>query len=673
MTAERQPGVPAGGPAQSTVLRFRKAATAGSAGVAIVAVVGLVANVPSLQGLGAIRSDDRPIAPIAAVILLFFLVALLGDARKAWRGPGLIAILALVLGASVFSLLVVVGSMVGREVSFGGAAAGTGWIGQVAPSGMSPATGFALVLAGAGVLLLLMRAPDPRRAGRFGDWAASLGTATAIVGATGLLAYLYGAPLLTGGTTVPMPAMAALAVLFLGAALAAAAGPESFPARVFVGDSTSARLSRVFLPLCVGLVLLQGITSVVVSMTAVPDALFLAVLLTFVAVITAFVVGRVSHSIGRTLDASNRRLKENEERHRVILETANDGYWLADSGGRLLEVNAAACRLSGYTVRELLGMRIPDLEGAEAGDAVPHLEDEIAAGRARFETRHRRKDGSSVDVEVSAKFTPIDGGRYVAFMRDITERKAAEEKLDQTMDELRRSNEELGQFAYIASHDLQEPLRMVASYTQLLSKRYKGRLDADADEFIAFATDGANRMQRLIEDLLAYSRVGTKGADPEATSSEAALEQALVNLRGAVKASGAVVTHEHLPIVWADEMQLTQVFQNLVGNAIKYHGAEVPRVHICAAKDDGSAAEGNGGIWDFSVSDNGMGIDPQYFGKIFGVFQRLHKRDEFAGTGIGLAICKKIVERHGGTISVESQPGLGSTFHFSLSGMESSS
>jgi light-regulated signal transduction histidine kinase (bacteriophytochrome) len=258
-------------------------------------------------------------------------------------------------------------------------------------------------------------------------------------------------------------------------------------------------------------------------------------------------------------------------------------------------------------------------------------------------------------------------------MRDIGARKAAEQKLDQTIDELRRSNEELGQFAYIASHDLQEPLRMVASYTQLLSKRYKGRLDDDADEFIAFATDGANRMQRLIEDLLAYSRVGTKGADPEATSSEAALEQALVNLRGAVKASGAVVTHEHLPIVWADEMQLTQVFQNLVGNAIKYHGAEVPRVHICAAKDDGSAAEGNGGIWDFSVSDNGMGIDPQYFGKIFGVFQRLHKRDEFAGTGIGLAICKKIVERHGGTISVESQPGLGSTFHFSLSGMESSS
>jgi PAS domain S-box-containing protein len=538
---------------------------------------------------------------------------------------------------------------------------------------MSPATGFALMLAGPGVLLLLLRATEVRDIRRFGDWAASLGTATAVVGGTGLMAYLYGAPLLAGGTAVPMPAITALAVLFLGAALVAAAGPACFPARMFIGESTSARLSRVFLPLSVGLVLLQGITSILVSVSAVPDALFLAVLLTVVAGITAFVVGRVAHSIGRTLDESNRRLKANEERHRLILQTANDGYWLADQEGRLLEVNAASCRLSGYSAEELLAMRILDLEVAGEDDAVVHLQEAIAAGRDRFESRHRRKDGTTVDVEVSAQFRPIDGGRYVAFLRDISVRKAAETHLGQIVDELRRSNEELGQFAYIASHDLQEPLRMVASYTQLLSRRYKGRLDADADEFIAFATDGATRMQRLIEDLLAYSRVGTTGADPHATSSEAALEQALANLRAAVKESGAVVTYEDLPVVWADEMQLTQVFQNLVGNAIKYHGVEAPKVHICAARDNGSADEGTAGRWNFAVSDNGLGINPEYFDKIFGVFQRLHKRDEFAGTGIGLAICKKIVERHGGAISVESQPGLGSTFHFSLSGMESTS
>jgi light-regulated signal transduction histidine kinase (bacteriophytochrome) len=231
------------------------------------------------------------------------------------------------------------------------------------------------------------------------------------------------------------------------------------------------------------------------------------------------------------------------------------------------------------------------------------------------------------------------------------------------MEELNRSNEELGQFAYIASHDLQEPLRMVASYTQLLSRRYKGKLDSDADEFIAFAVDGANRMQRLIQDLLAYSRVGSRGKTLLDTSSDAALQQALANLRGAIEDSGALVTHDPLPTVLADQMQLTQLFQNLVGNAIKYQSPGVPRVHISAAKNGGTK-------WDFAVKDNGLGIDPQYFERIFGMFQRLHKREEFAGTGIGLAICKKIVERHGGSISVESQLGQGSTFRFALAGSE---
>jgi light-regulated signal transduction histidine kinase (bacteriophytochrome) len=217
----------------------------------------------------------------------------------------------------------------------------------------------------------------------------------------------------------------------------------------------------------------------------------------------------------------------------------------------------------------------------------------------------------------------------------------------------------LEQFAYLASHDLQEPLRMVASYTQLLSRRYKGKLDSDADDFIAFAVDGAAHMQRLIHDLLAYSRVGTKAQQMRETSSEEALRQALMNLRGAIEDSGAQVTHDPLPIVVADEVQLVQVFQNLVGNAIKYQGPGVPQVHISAARSDGKK-------WVFSVQDNGLGIEPQYFDKIFGMFQRLHKRDEFSGTGIGLAICKKIVERHGGSIWVESQPGRGSTFRFAL-------
>ena len=200
---------------------------------------------------------------------------------------------------------------------------------------------------------------------------------------------------------------------------------------------------------------------------------------------------------------------------------------------------------------------------------------------------------------------------------------------------------------------------MVASYTQLLSKRYKGKLDADADEFIAFAVDGASRMQRLIEDLLAYSRVATSANDILDTESEYALELATMNLHEAIKESGALVTHDQLPRVQADETQLVQLFQNLIGNAIKYQNPGIPRVHISATRQGGKS-------WTFAVKDNGMGIDPQYLERIFGMFQRLHKRSEFSGTGMGLAICKKIVERHGGSLTVESRPGRGSTFSFVL-------
>jgi signal transduction histidine kinase len=256
----------------------------------------------------------------------------------------------------------------------------------------------------------------------------------------------------------------------------------------------------------------------------------------------------------------------------------------------------------------------------------------------------------------------ITGAAGWNVQRDNTRRELVEKALLQKMDELNRSNEELGQFAYIASHDLQEPLRMVASYTQLLSRRYKGKLDTDADEFIAYAVDGATRMQRLIQDLLAYSRVGTKGKELLNTSSEHALQTALSNLRGAIEDSGALITHDPLPNVLADETQLVQLFQNLVGNAIKYQNPGIPKIHVAAL---------NGGEqYRFSVKDNGLGIDPKYFERIFGMFQRLHRREEFAGTGIGLAICKKIVERHGGQISVESQPGQGSTFRFALSGSD---
>ena len=234
----------------------------------------------------------------------------------------------------------------------------------------------------------------------------------------------------------------------------------------------------------------------------------------------------------------------------------------------------------------------------------------------------------------------------------------ARQKLEESVAELGRSNADLQQFAYVASHDLQEPLRMVSSYTQLIARRYQGKLDADADEFIAFAVDGANRMQRLILDLLAYSRVNTAGRQFEPTAMETVLKAALNNLTNAVKESQAIITHDPLPAVMGDDKQLAQLFQNLLSNAIKFSGAQPPRIHISAKQTDGE--------WLFSVRDHGIGLDPQYADRIFVIFQRLHTREEYPGTGIGLAICKKIVERHGGRMWVESELGKGATFYFTL-------
>jgi PAS domain S-box-containing protein len=364
--------------------------------------------------------------------------------------------------------------------------------------------------------------------------------------------------------------------------------------------------------------------------------------------------------------AAETLLAQMEGRYRGLLEAAPDAMVVVNQGGEIVLLNVQAEKQFGYRRDELVGQKVKNIipEGfAErlVADALRSEEDALAQQIGTgIELTARRKDGSEFPIEIMlSPLESADGILVTAAIRDITRRKKAESDLLHKVEELNRSNVELGQFAYIASHDLQEPLRMVASYTQLLSRRYTGKLDADADEFIAFAVDGAARMQRLIQDLLTYSRVGTKGQELLDTSSEEALQQAIVNLRGAIQDSGAQITHDHLPGVLADEMQLTQLLQNLIANGIKYQNPGIPRIHVSAASDGADK-------WIFSVKDNGLGIEPQYFERIFGMFQRLHKREEFAGTGIGLAICKKIVERHGGSIAVESEPGVGSTFSFAL-------
>jgi signal transduction histidine kinase len=263
--------------------------------------------------------------------------------------------------------------------------------------------------------------------------------------------------------------------------------------------------------------------------------------------------------------------------------------------------------------------------------------------------------------------------RYLQELLLTGERLAAEaqdhmhtaRKLARRTEEMERSNKDLQQFAYVASHDLQEPLRMVSSYVQLLQRRYQGRLDADADDFIGFAVDGATRMQQLIQDLLSYSRVNTHGNPPSPTDVEAVLGQVITNLRLAIDESGARITHESLPIVEADSTQLNQLFQNLIANAVKFRGKLPPKIHITAAKEDP--------YWVFSVRDNGIGFDPDYADRIFTIFQRLHSRNDYPGTGMGLAICKRIVERHGGSIWVKSAPGDGSTFYFTFPLIQSES
>ena len=283
-------------------------------------------------------------------------------------------------------------------------------------------------------------------------------------------------------------------------------------------------------------------------------------------------------------------------------------------------------------------------------------------GPPDLEFRVKLPDGGIRYIMGRGHLLPQEAGsksiHVVGAALDITERRLAEEALLRRTEELKRSNTELEQFAYVASHDLQEPLRMVSSYMQLLSRRYKGKLDSNADEFIAFAVDGAKRMQQLINDMLEVSRVATRGHEFKPVEADTALKQALWNLKAAIEESHANVTFDPLPVVNADSGQLTQLFQNLIGNALKFRRQEPPRVHV--------SAERRAKEWVFSVRDNGIGIEPQHLERIFVIFQRLHAASEFPGTGLGLAICKKIAERHGGRLWVTSEPGAGSVFYFSI-------
>jgi len=356
-------------------------------------------------------------------------------------------------------------------------------------------------------------------------------------------------------------------------------------------------------------------------------------------------------------------LRDSEALYHSLVDTLPINILRKDLQGRITFGNKRYCEAMGKHLHELMGKTDFDLFSRPLAEKYVADDHRVIETGQVFEDieKHESPRGERLYVHVlKAPVLDAQGavvGTQVIFW-DETERKRAEEALAKTAADLECSNRELELFAYVASHDLQEPLRMVASYTQLLARRYKDNLDADAREFITFAVDGAIRMQKLINDLLMYSRVGTKGKPFEPMEGEDVLHAVLSNLKIAIQESGAVVTHDPLPAVSGDPVQLIQLFQNLIGNAIKFRGPAAPRVHL--------GVEKKGNEWIFSVRDNGIGIESQYFDRIFVIFQRLHTREEYPGTGIGLAVCKKIVERHEGRIWVESEPRKGATFFFTM-------
>ena len=361
----------------------------------------------------------------------------------------------------------------------------------------------------------------------------------------------------------------------------------------------------------------------------------------------------------QTLQQEVEQRREAEHRLRLVMESSPLGMCVSDAQGQCLFTNAAWQRIAGLGLEQSLGggwaaALHPDDRARVTSDR------RTAGGPQVSEHRYQRPDGRIVWVRDHIAPMHRDGAwaGLVSTVEDITDRRRLDETLAARTTELARSNEELERFAYVASHDLQEPLRMVTSYGQLLMRRHHAQLNTDAQEFLGFVVDGGKRAQALISDLLSLARINSQARPVQPVALAAVLDDTLRQLGARMLETGASVTRDALPTVAADARQLGQVFLNLIGNALKFHGTAAPRIHVGAAHEHGA--------WRISITDNGIGIEPRFFERIFVMFQRLHLRSDYEGTGIGLAICKKVVERHGGCIGVQSEPGRGSTFFFTL-------
>ena len=368
---------------------------------------------------------------------------------------------------------------------------------------------------------------------------------------------------------------------------------------------------------------------------------------------------KLTHKI-EELERERSKLQESEKRHRTILNTAMDGFWLTDKQGRILEVNEAYCRMSGYREEELLTMRIPDLEAVEAADDVAEHNKNIAAQREeRFETRHRRKNGTIYDIEISVQRIPVQGGLFVAFMRDITNRKQAEDKLKVQTQQLGNANKELESFSYSVSHDLRAPLRAINGFSRMLARDIKGKVDPEAIHKLATIRENGLKMNRLIDDVLSFSKLTRETMTMKVIDMDDLANDVWNELQENSPQQNISLTVAHPMTCYGDRQMMRRVLTNLLSNAVKF-----TKERQAAMIEVGSYEEEHEYV--YFVKDNGCGFDMQHSGKLFQLFQRLHSEADYEGTGAGLSIVKRIVERHGGRIWADSKVNEGATFYFTL-------
>jgi PAS domain S-box-containing protein len=616
----------------------------------------------------------------AALVLLLegLCLVLLASPRaefaRRWAGRGLAALAALI------GLLSLTENLLGWDLGIDHLLAqeAPGAIGVGAPNLMGTPAATCFLLAGL-ALLILSRKDE--------GWAKAmqgLALAVCLIALLGTIGYLYGAQdlyAIARFTGIAWPT--ALALLMLGLGLLLARPTDGLMAQVTADDPGGANLRHwlpvLLLPIALGWFRLvgerRGLFDAATG-TATMMIIFI-VALAILAYAGARAVSRSSSLAVQHIEArmlAEQRAVEQEQASRYarsLLEASLDPLVTISADGKITDVNEATIKVTGVAGEELIGTDFSNYF-TEPQKAREGYQQVFAMGYVTgYPLTIRHRDGHLTDVLYNATVYRDTHGNVVgvfAAARDITEKKVVEAELEkyrqhleelirQGTDDLMRSNKDLEQFAYVASHDLQEPLRAVAGFVELLRRSLGSALDSKAASYMDFAVDGTKRMQSLINGLLEYSRVGQR-EEHEETSARAALDMAMAFLRKTIEESGAEVVADELPAVRFDSTQLTQLFQNLIGNAIKFRGKETPRVHI------GAKRESNG--WQFAVSDNGIGVEPEYAAQIFLIFQRLHSRENYPGTGIGLAICKKIVENHRGRIWVKSKPGEGSTFYFTI-------